>query len=247
MKKNIITIFILSISLNLFGQCFPDRHSTNWFDAWVSCEAKISPNQKSAKSHWILYELDAQYRIDMFKIWNINDPSHLDWGTQKLLVEYSEDGKDWNVADSFELNKATGTNDYEGIDWNNLDIPKAKFLLLTSLSNFKGDCYGFSEVRFSAEKVKLNTTTFDEENKMKVEVTPNPFSNQIEVNINSSLNGSCQLEILNSLGQSVYIKNVVINNYSYHQTLDLKHLKSGLYHFQVKQKKLQYSKNIIKL
>ena len=245
MKKNIITIFILSISLNLFGQCFPDRHSTNWFDAWVSCETSISPN--SSKSHWIMYELDALYKIDKFKIWNINDPSHLEWGTKNLLIEYSEDGKNWFIADSFVLTKATGTNDYEGDDWIDLNIPKAKFLLLTSLTNFKGDCYGFSEVKFSAEKIKLNTTISYEKNKMRVEVTPNPFSNQIEVNINSSLNGSCQIEILNSLGQNVYNNIVMIDNYTFHQTLDLKHLKSGIYHFQIKQKSVKYSKNILKL
>ena len=245
MKKSIITIFILSISLNLFGQCFPERHSTNWFDAWVSCETSISPN--SSKSHWIMYELDALYKIDKFKIWNINDPSHLEWGTKNLLIEYSEDGKNWFIADSFVLTKATGTNDYEGDDWIDLNIPKAKFLLLTSLTNFKGDCYGFSEVKFSAEKIKLNTTISYEKNKMRVEVTPNPFSNQIEVNINSSLNGSCQIEILNSLGQNVYNNIVMIDNYTFHQTLDLKHLKSGIYHFQIKQKSVKYSKNILKL
>jgi hypothetical protein len=245
MKKSIITIFILSISLSLFGQCFPERHSTNWFDAWVSCETSISPN--SSKSHWIMYELDALYKIDKFKIWNINDPSHLEWGTKNLLIEYSEDGKNWFIADSFVLTKATGTNDYEGDDWIDLNIPKAKFLLLTSLTNFKGDCYGFSEVKFSAEKIKLNTTISYEKNKMRVEVTPNPFSNQIEVNINSSLNGSCQIEILNSLGQNVYNNIVMIDNYTFHQTLDLKHLKSGIYHFQIKQKSVKYSKNILKL
>jgi hypothetical protein len=245
MKKSIITIFILSISLNLFGQCFPERHSTNWFDAWVSCETSISPN--SSKSHWVMYELDALYKIDKFKIWNINDPSHLEWGTKNLLIEYSEDGKNWFIADSFVLTKAPGTNDYEGDDWIDLNIPKAKFLLLTSLTNFKGDCYGFSEVKFSAEKIKLNTTISYEKNKMRVEVTPNPFSNQIEVNINSSLNGSCQIEILNSLGQNVYNNIVMIDNYTFHQTLDLKHLKSGIYHFQIKQKSVKYSKNILKL
>lgn len=245
MKKSIITIFILSISLSLFGQCFPERHSTNWFDAWVSCETSISPN--SSKSHWIMYELDALYKIDKFKIWNINDPSHLEWGTKNLLIEYSEDGKNWFIADSFVLTKAPGSNDYEGDDWIDLNIPKAKFLLLTSLTNFKGDCYGFSEVKFSAEKIKLNTTISYEKNKMRVEVTPNPFSNQIEVNINSSLNGSCQIEILNSLGQNVYNNIVMIDNYTFHQTLDLKHLKSGIYHFQIKQKSVKYSKNILKL
>lgn len=245
MRKSIITIFILSISLSLFGQCFPERHSTNWFDAWVSCETSISPN--SSKSHWIMYELDALYKIDKFKIWNINDPSHLEWGTKNLLIEYSEDGKNWFIADSFVLTKAPGTNDYEGDDWIDLNIPKAKFLLLTSLTNFKGDCYGFSEVKFSAEKIKLNTTISYDKNKMRVEVTPNPFSNQIEVNINSSLNGSCQIEILNSLGQNVYNNIVMIDNYTFHQTLDLKHLKSGIYHFQIKQKSVKYSKNILKL
>ena len=245
MKKSIITIFILSISLSLFGQCFPERHSTNWFDAWVSCETSISPN--SSKSHWIMYELDALYKIDKFKIWNINDPSHLEWGTKNLLIEYSEDGKNWFIADSFVLTKAPGTNDYEGEDWIDLNIPKAKFLLLTSLTNFKGDCHGFSEIKFSAEKIKLNTTISYEKNKMRVEVTPNPFSNQIEVNINSSLNGSCQIEILNSLGQNVYNNIVMIDNYTFHQTLDLKHLKSGIYHFQIKQKSVKYSKNILKL
>lgn len=245
MRKSIITIFILSISLSLFGQCFPERHSTNWFDAWVSCETSISPN--SSKSHWIMYELDALYKIDKFKIWNINDPSHLEWGTKNLLIEYSEDGKNWFIADSFVLTKAPGSNDYEGDDWIDLNIPKAKFLLLTSLTNFKGDCHGFSEIKFSAEKIKLNTTISYEKNKMRVEVTPNPFSNQIEVNINSSLNGSCQIEILNSLGQNVYNNIVMIDNYTFHQTLDLKHLKSGIYHFQIKQKSVKYSKNILKL
>ena len=54
-------------------------------------------------------------------------------------------------------------------------------------------------------------------------------------------------DILHIFFLFVYNNIVMIDNYTFHQTLDLKHLKSGIYHFQIKQKSVKYSKNILKL
>ena len=175
MKLIYISILMMSSYL-LSAQCYPDRHSTNWFDGWVSCHSKTSPNPSNTAGHWLLYDLGNRYKIDKLKIWNSNDPSHLDWGMKEVKVDYSKDSIVWKTIGILDLEKATGTNRYEGMDWLNVTIPDAKYILLTAVSNFGRDsCYGLAEIRFSAEKLNLTQVNeiADHEN-IQTSISPNP-------------------------------------------------------------------------
>lgn len=177
MKLIYISILMMSSYL-LSAQCYSDRHSTNWFDGWVSCHSKTSPNPSNTAGHWLLYDLGNRYKIDKLKIWNSNDPSHLDWGMKEVKVDYSKDSIVWKTIGILDLEKATGTNRYEGMDWLNVSIPDAKFILLTAVSNFGRDsCYGLAEIRFSAEKLNLTKVNELSENEnIQTTVSPNPFT-----------------------------------------------------------------------
>ncbi|MBL0007782.1 MAG: hypothetical protein IPP25_11575 [Saprospiraceae bacterium] len=81
MKKTIFLIAALvGLSQMVFSQCFPNRHSTNFYDGWVSCEAAPSPNPARPVSHFIMYDFGKVYKLGQMTIWNSNDPAHLDWG-----------------------------------------------------------------------------------------------------------------------------------------------------------------------
>jgi Secretion system C-terminal sorting domain len=231
MKILFLFFFVVSSHL-LNAQCFPDRHSTDWFDAWVSCQMKISPNAKNPEGHWVLYDLGALYKIDKWKVWNINDPSHLDWGTKKLHVEFSEDSINWMDAGNFTLTKGHGNNRYEGMDWMDLIIPKTRYILLTSETNFKGNCHGFAEVRFSAEKIKLNTDVADPElnsNLFSAFASPNPFSDEVRIEVNSKIPGNYYYQVTSILGEKVIAGNMKMDKSFNHLILNSRTWTSGSY------------------
>jgi hypothetical protein len=206
MKKFILLILICYSPL-LFSQCFPDRHSTNWFDAWISCKEKASPNPSNGSGHWILYDLNNQYIIDKIKIWNVNDPEHLNWGMKNIRIEYSVDSVSWSSAGEFTLNQAEGTNRYEGMDWTDVVIPKARYILITGLSNFGGSCYGLAELRFSAEKVEIVTGVDDKTNdieNIQLKVLPNPFSDLFRMEISGDRQSDVVIQITDLFGKIMH-------------------------------------------
>ncbi|MEP7196403.1 MAG: hypothetical protein ABI851_07760 [Saprospiraceae bacterium] len=217
-------LFIHSIS---FGQCFPDQHSTNWFDAWVSCQPAPSPNIASKDGHWIVYDLKERYSIDKIKLWNINDPAHLDWGIRDCKIEYSGNLVDWYDAGEFRLEKASGKSHYEGMDWMNVRMPEARYILISALSNYgKEDCYGFAEIKFSAEKnlISSNDNTNNDVT-MKAVISPNPFQDYFMANISSNVGDEIHYSCVDLFGhvissgkinmtQSNYILRVLTNEWA---------------------------------
>jgi hypothetical protein len=96
MKKIFILIVACCMVQQLgIAQCYPNRHSTNFFDGWVSCETAVNPNPARGKGHFIMYDYGKRYALGQMKIWNSNDPSHLDWGMQEVVIDYSVDGETW--------------------------------------------------------------------------------------------------------------------------------------------------------
>ena len=249
MQRLIYIALLNLISVSIYSQCFPERHSTNWFDAWISCKKKPNPNKSLPSSHWILYEFDALYKIHEFKIWNVNDPSHLDWGSAEVLIDYSEDSITWNSAGKFDLTKGPGKNDYEGMDWKAIGIPKAKYVLITSLKNFVGDCHGFAEIRFSAEKLKINTSTNNEtlDENINFSVSPNPFTRIVLLDGNSNINGKYHITIYNMLGSVAYSEEYHIRNFSIVHKLDLGFLEKGAYMIEFQKNGVATRKKLIKL
>ena len=81
MKIHILLIALISLFSQLVNaQCFPDRHSTNFYDGWVSCETAVNPNPLRPVSHFIMYDFGKIFKLGQMQIWNTNDPAHLDWG-----------------------------------------------------------------------------------------------------------------------------------------------------------------------
>lgn len=218
MKQFLLFINVL-FYLNLNAQCYPDRHSTNWFDAWISCQEKENPNPVNKAGHWILFDLKNQYEIDKIKFWNINDPDRLNWGMKDVLIDYSIDSILWANAGTFSLQQGEGSNRYEGMDWTDVVIPKARYVLISGLSNYGGSCSGFAEIRFSAEKINIVTDNTDVNNPiangLDIKIEPNPFSIATRLEFNSKSSEPIDLQISDWFGRVIYSESISLNK-GYH-------------------------------
>lgn len=158
MKKYIYLFLLSSFGFTqLSGQCYPDRHNTNWFDGWISCETAPNPNDSYADSHWILYDFKDTYELGQLHVWNSNDPSHLDYGMQDVSIDYSLDGIDWINLGNFSFEMASGKSIYEGFKGPNFNGALARYVLITGLSNYGGECFGLSELRFEVQESTVHT------------------------------------------------------------------------------------------
>lgn len=248
MKKIILFLFIL-YTPSLFSQCFPDRHSTNWFDAWISCKANPSPNPANGSGHWIMYDLKNQYLIDKIKIWNVNDPDHLNWGMKDIRIEYSIDSLSWSSAGEFTLNKAEGTNRYEGMDWMDVVIPKARYILITGLTNFGGSCFGLAELRFSAEKIEIVTDVDEKINDadgLQIKILPNPFSDIFRLELIGAHNSNVDIQITDLFGKTIYSDNLTLDNGYNNLRIQTKRWAPGAYLLMAKQNNQITRRQLIK-
>ncbi len=200
----IISLFVIQ---GIFGQCFPDRHSTNWFDGWISCETKDNPNTDHQTSHWILYNFGQPYTLSATKLWNTNDPQNLDAGLRTFIVDYSNDGSSWTSLGTFALAQADGQSTYEGSDGADFGGVRAQYVLITAVDNYGADCFGLSEVRFeTTDVVTSGTTTPSEESEfcMSLKVYPNPFLENPRLDIQSNCQTPVDYTITDALGHTIY-------------------------------------------
>lgn len=203
MKKTILLISALFlVQLYSIAQCFPDRHSTNYFDGWISCEAAVSPNPARPASHFIMYDFGKVFKLGQMTIWNTNDPSHLDWGMREVAIDYSTDGENWYTAGDFTLSQASGLSTYEGETGPNLNDIEGRYLLITALSNYGGSCYGLSEMNVTAEEVIISDVK-DLETLACVDVTlyPNPFADQVTMVLSPGCNGELRIIVYDATGK----------------------------------------------
>lgn len=145
-----ILVFCFSSYIS-FSQCFPDRHSTNVHDGWVSCNASLNPNSGLGFSHWIMYDFGQSYNLYESVFWNLNSPDHLDWNFNRAQIHYSSDGTNWTLFSIFDFSQATGDPFYEGSAGPDFDGLNARYLLLTAMTNYGGTCFGFGEFRVNTE------------------------------------------------------------------------------------------------
>ncbi len=208
MKTIILSILCSSLFIpSGYSQCYPDRHSTNWFDSWISCSQKPNPNPIYGDSHWILFDFVHHYKMDAMKVWNLNDPERLNWGIRELDVDYSLDSMIWEHAGVFTLDKAEGTNRYEGMNWVGIDIPEARYVLLTSRSNYGSSCAGLSEIRFSAEKVQIPVDVDNQtgdRSEIHVYAEPNPFTDLFRLNVELDAPATVDIQITDMFGRQMY-------------------------------------------
>ncbi len=154
-KVTILALLFGWVYAQLNAQCFPDRHSTNWFDGWISCEPTPNPNPQRGDSHWIMYDLGNLYELGHSHFWNANDPAHLDYGINEVVIDYSLDGISWNELGNYSFSQASGLSTYEGETGPDFTGLSLKYVLITVLSNHGGSCYGFGEARFEVLDVNF--------------------------------------------------------------------------------------------
>lgn len=146
-KYLLLVLCILSANANVLAQAYPDRHSTNAFDGWISCDPSPNPSSGHGVSHWIRYDLGQVRTIYDLTFWNMNHPEYITSGIRNVIVEYSNNGSNWTMLDTFTIPKASGSGFYEGINGPDLDGVNARYVLMTAVDNYGGGCYGLSEIR----------------------------------------------------------------------------------------------------
>ncbi len=145
-----VTFFCFAAS-SMLGQCFVDRHNTNTETGWISCTPSTNPNASRGQSHWIMYDMTFDYALDMLHVWNFNHPAQLNNGARQVAIDISNDGLSWINAATVQIAQSTGSSFYEGQDIIDLSGNRARFVLLTILSNWGGGCFAISEVRIGVK------------------------------------------------------------------------------------------------
>lgn len=198
--KQLYTIVLTLISLNLFAQCYPDKHNTTWYNGWISCKENLSPNPARGVGHWIMYDLGNDYALGQSHWWNNNEADALKNGVKTILVDVSDDGLKWNYWGTFELAQATGKPNYEGEVGPDFGSVSARFLLLTVVDNYGGNCVGFSEMKINVDLLSSNNEVDD--SCLDLKVLANPFKNNATVEVKSNCNHA-QLSLYDTYGRSL--------------------------------------------
>lgn len=247
MKKLFIIIISCLFLQTAFSQCNPDRHSTSWYDGWVSCMATQSPNPARGISHWIMYNFNEPYSLSTSTIWNSNDPAHLDYGIQGYTVDYSSDGLLWTSLGTFSAEKANGSPFYEGIEGPDFNKAVAQYVLITALSNYGGSCYGLSEVKFD---LGSGSNGIFNEAETSMVIYPNPFTNKFTIKFfregTERLNS---VTIFDLTGRIVYFNQISIPVDRNEVILDNQEMKlvPGIYTIEIKTDQSMKTMKIVKM
>ena len=205
MKKLIYFFTLLILTNTSFGQCYPDRHNTSWFDGWISCETSENPNEMRGESHWISYDFGQLYELNELKIWNINDPDLLSNGAQNVIIDYSVDGVNWLEYGQETFPEATGVNNYEGEVITDFEGLKAKHLLITVVDNYGGDCVGFAAMRVAVDSAKSD----NEDICIIADVYPNPIVDEFSVFLEKKCLGDVYIAIEDATGRTVMAEELI--------------------------------------
>ena len=211
MKYSSIILFLL-LGQMAISQCLPDRHSTSWFDAWVSCEKADNPHPDRTTSHWIMYDLGRVYELGESHFWNINDPSHLDQGLQKALIDVSYDGVHWEFVDTLFLEQGPGLPVYEGQVGPAFDDRPGRYVLITIVDTYGAECGGFAELRVEKSELTTNVSDTEVAGCLQLEAYPNPYRDKSLVRINSSCGQNVDWMVTNTLGQVIKSGDLRLND-----------------------------------
>ncbi len=143
----IILFLICSQANEGYAQCLPDRHNTSLNTQWLSCSASQNPNSSRGMSHWAMLALNEDKGLGEVTLWNLNHPYHLDNGMNQIAIDVSLDGNNWTEVYTGNLPQAQADSEYEGTMLIDLGWVGARFIVITSLSNYGGSCHGLAELR----------------------------------------------------------------------------------------------------
>ncbi len=245
--KSIFT-FIVNILLvvNIQAQCYPDQHSTTWYDSWTSCTPKPSPNPLRGEGHWILYNLGHNYLLGTSHWWNGNEANATNNGLKKFTIDVSDDGLNWREAITAELPQASGLNNYEGVVGPDLAKISTRYILLTALENHGGLCYSLGEMKINVE---LNTKTIDQSIDnycIDVKAYPNPFQYSTNISIQSNCSVKAMLTIEDAYGRSIatyHLDNKSSQNIEFNGRL----LAAGIYFIKIQSGNEVITKKLMKI
>ena len=210
LKGIAIITLLLHSNFELKSQCYMDRHATNWFDSWISCEVAPNPNPDYEDGHWLLYDLKSEHTLYNSRIWNHNDPLNLEMGIKKMKVDYSSDGTAWQNLGNFDLSVASGDPLYEGKVGPDFGEVVARYILLTVQETWGNDCAALAEWSIQAESNEISTSTefiaYQENPCFSIKLYPNPVRDLGKVIFESVCAESVHMEILDLLGRQVYQK-----------------------------------------
>ncbi len=247
--KNLLTIIaVVFLTLQMQAQCNPDKHNTTWYDGWLSCEPSENPHEPNGISHWIMYDFGQTQSIKGIHIWNSNVPGHLDNGIQKALIEYSANAEEWETLDTFVFEQATGKNNYTGFDLPDVENIEARYLLITALSNYGGNCYGLAEVKFDIDSTTMAVNNLPSADDFSVLVYPNPFRNKFILEIQSKPPVKKAVWfVTNTQGKRVTGKRTVHLSKSNQVAVDSKNWPSGVYFLTVQHEGKQKQIKLVKI
>ena len=234
--KNTYLLLLAVLCFNvLISQCYPDRHSTTWYDGWVSCEKSPNPKVSYGETHWIMYDLGFEYVLNETKFWNANEPKHLDYGINEFNLDISTDGLTWTNLGVFNLDRASGLSTYEGDEGPDFNSVKARYVLITPNSNHGGNCYGLSELKITITDPFL---VIDEKEGFNASVYPNPFVNDLSLRI-ATLDENLPIEyaLYDILGRSILENTLSMNEDkdTYSLPLNGSALSVGIYILKIRQ------------
>lgn len=128
---------------------------------------QVDFSYKSAEKGAIVFTLPQVESLGYMYIWNYNGDGNVKNGLKDVRIEYSVDNENWYTIDDGKYKLAKALKDenekYGGNAANNLDDDRkpidfkgvsAKYIRIVPLSNYGGDGYGLSEVRFFRYKTR---------------------------------------------------------------------------------------------
>ncbi len=233
MKLNLTLLLVVFGMSVCIAQQYPDRHSTDLADDWMSCEISASPNTARGDSHWIMYDFGNTYALEQSTFWNVNGYEETNNGLREIIVDYSIDGNTWIELALHTLQEAPSSSFYQGELGPEFGGVVARYVLITGLSNYGADCYGLSEVRFqSTVSTDTNTDnlTFVDSHLL---AAPNPMTNHTQISINGLQSGIYHYDIIDVTGKIVIDGYVNVASNEKLLNLNVTQLVQGTYLFRL--------------
>lgn len=250
MKYLVLSIFLfLFLNQNIEAQCFKDRHNTSWYEGWISCDKSLNPNPIRGVSHWIMYDLNYTYKLGKTHFWNTNSTDILSYGIRNAIIDISIDGINWQQIENFDIPQADGTSTYEGVAGPDFHESQARYLLITGISNWGGQCFGLSEVKF--EVLGVNTSSDQDLNLnqcLQSEIFPNPASISAQLNIYTKCSSKDIMYEVQDISGRIIMQGIkkVAAKYS-PIDLDISGLVNGMYIIVVSQNGFKTKGKLIKM